>query len=254
MNYTYKLRVQGLCCELNSLLGFYESVSEENCRIYIDASVSSYFKDISIYDVFNFPDVFVDVPHEKSTTVTAQDHRDGALKHYKPSLTTQECTELFSYTTKFQEKLNENISNLSLPRRYKCFHIRRGDKVGEMFHGYTKRTGKTEASRFNFTDYLKISDRSIETVFVMSDDYSSILEAQDHGVDVMTLTAEDETGHSTDLDTRKNRHYCEEELIRFFSEIEIAKQSQQFIGTASSNVYRYIKNLCTGDNEFLSLD
>ena len=31
MNYTYKLTTRGLCSELNSLLGFYESVIDEDC-------------------------------------------------------------------------------------------------------------------------------------------------------------------------------------------------------------------------------
>jgi len=31
MNYTYKLTIRGLCSELNSLLGFYESVIDEDC-------------------------------------------------------------------------------------------------------------------------------------------------------------------------------------------------------------------------------
>jgi len=71
---------------------------------------------------------------------------------------------------------------------------------------------------------------------------------------VKTLTTEEQIGHSTDMDINNHRHYGEKELVQFFSEIEIAKQSQQFIGTESSNVFRYTKNQCVKNVKFISLD
>ena len=50
------------------------------------------------------------------------------------------------------------------------------------------------------------------------------------------------------------KSYTIQELVDLFTEIEIAKQSQQFIGTESSNIYRYIKNQCVNNTEFISLD
>ena len=63
-----------------------------------------------------------------------------------------------------------------------------------------------------------------------------------------------QAGHSTDVDIDNNKSYRLEELVLFFSEIEIAKNSQQFIGAKSSNIFRYIKNQCVKDVEFISLD
>ena len=113
---------------------------------------------------------------------------------------------------------------------------------------------KGESTKYSFQNYFEKSNQSIETIFIMSDDYASVLESQKYNLNIKTLTTEEQTGHSTDLDTDNGRHYKEEELIQFFSEIEIAKQSQQFIGTKSSNIFRYIKSQCVKDVEFISLD
>lgn len=255
MNYTYKLTTRGLCSELNSLLGFYESVIDEDCQIFIDASASQYFKSVSILDVFKFPSFFVGSPCNDSTIVSANKWRKSAAIQYKTKLTTQQCTEFFSYTDAFKQKLNENITKLSLPKKFNCFHIRRGDKVGERLYKWAEKQGKKgESKKYNFEDYLEKSDQSIKTIFIMSDDYSSIIEGQQHGLKVKTLTTIEQTGHSTDMDIDNHRHYGEKELVQLFSEIEIAKQSQQFIGTKSSNIFRYIKNQCATDVEFISLD
>ncbi len=248
VNYVYNTGRRGLCSELNNLHGFYEDIINKDCRAYIDASSSQYFKIVSIYDVFKFPNVFIDAPQPNSTIVTGRPWIKAAQTGYTTKLTTQQCAELFCYTDKFQEKINKNIDKLSIPSKYNCFHIRRGDKVGE------KKTGEIEAKKYNFKEYLTQSDRKIKTIFIMSDDHSCILEAQEHGYNIKTLTTKDQTGHSTHTDWDHDRSYLLDELIQFFSEIEIAKQSQQFIGTKSSNIFRYIKNQCVNDVEFISLD
>lgn len=63
-----------------------------------------------------------------------------------------------------------------------------------------------------------------------------------------------QAGHSTDIDIDNNKSYTLEELVLFFSEIEIAKSSHQFIGTESSNIFRYIKSQCVKNVNFISLD
>ena len=255
MNYTYKLTTRGLCSELNSLLGFYESVMHEDCQVFIDASNSQYFKSVSIRDVFKFPSFFVGSPCNDSTVISGNKWRKSAVRQYKTKLTAQQVNEFFSYTDSFKQKLNENITKLSLPTKFNCFHIRRGDKVGERLYKWAEKQGKKgESKKYNFEDFLEKSDQSIKTIFIMSDDYSSIIEGQQHGLKVKTLTTIEQTGHSTDMDIDNHRHYGEKELVQFFSEIEIAKQSQQFIGTTSSNIFRYIKNQCVKDVEFISLD
>jgi len=254
-NYIYKLTKRGLCSEFNGLLGFYESVINTDCQVFIDASGSQYFKSVSIHDVFKFPSFFVDSPCDNSTVIPKNKFKYAAVRGYKTKLTTQQISELFSYTDSFKQKLNKNITKLSLPSKYNCFHIRRGDKVGERLYRWAEQKGmKGESTKYSFQNYFEKSNQSIETIFIMSDDYASVLESQKYNLNIKTLTTEEQTGHSTDLDTDNGRHYKEEELIQFFSEIEIAKQSQQFIGTKSSNIFRYIKSQCVKDVEFISLD
>ena len=61
-------------------------------------------------------------------------------------------------------KNNKNISKLVLPSKYKCFHIRRGDKVGETLCRWADKCGQTESKRYDFEDYLKKSDQLITEV------------------------------------------------------------------------------------------
>jgi len=253
MNYIYKLTTRGLCSELNALLGFYESIINEECKVFIDGSASQYFKDVSIYDVFDFPCNFVNEQLEEATIVSSNKWRKAACRNYKCSLSSQICLDFFTLNRSFQDAIDSKVVSLELPNNYNCLFIRRGDKVGESLYRWTEKTGKTESRRFEVKDYLqKINNKSLP-VFIMTDDYASILEARKHNVNITTLTTVDQTGHSTDLDTDNGRCYGIGELFQFFSEIEIAKHSQQFIGTASSNIYRYIEAQCS-NNSFISLD
>lgn len=249
-NYVYKVKQRGLCCELNCLLGFYESVVDQNCLIYIDASASQYFKNVSIYDVFNFPDIFVDTLQPDSTIIDACRWSKSARKNYITTLTKRQCTELFTYTDDIQKHINTTISKLSLPQLYNCFHIRRGDKIWE-------------TQCFEFIEYINathISTTTNNNLFIMTDDYNCIKEGRDYFSknnilsNIFFLTGSEQTGHSTVQFNKKNKIYSHKELVQFFSEIEISKQSQHFIGTKTSNIYRYIKNQCTTDAKFTSLD
>ena len=61
-------------------------------------------------------------------------------------------------------------------------------------------------------------------------------------------------GHSETLNIQNDRSYSKQEVVQFFAEIEIAKLSAFFVGTRTSNVYRYIMNTCTTNTQFISLD
>tara|TARA_R110000772_G_scaffold146881_1_gene257265 strand:- start:140 stop:901 length:762 start_codon:yes stop_codon:yes gene_type:complete len=253
MNYIYKLTTRGLCSELNALLGFYESIINEECKVFIDGSASQYFKDVSIYDVFDFPCNFVKEVPSEATIISSNKWRKAACRNYKCSLSSQICLDFFTLNRSFQDAIDSKVISLKLPDDYNCLFIRRGDKVGEALYRWTERTGKNESRRFEVEDYIqKINNKSLP-VFIMTDDYASILEAHEHNVNITTLTTADQTGHSTDLDTDNGRCYGMVELVQFFSEIQIAKHSQQFIGTGSSNIYRYIEAQCS-NNSFISLD
>lgn len=264
MNYIYKFATRGLCSELNTLLGFYESVVGQNCRIYIDASTSMYFKGVSIQDVFSFPDIFVDKPHPDSTIIHSGEYvkSSPAGRAYETSLTKKQCAGLFSHTDDFQKQINVTISKLSLPLLYNCFHIRRGDKVNEKL-AWTSGEKRGESLRFEFKDYINsINSSSIKTnnLFVMTDDYRCIKEGKSYLAEIgssnkiFSLVKPNQSGHSSILAREKEKVYSQKELVQFFSEIEIAKQSQQFIGTETSNIFRYIKNQCVGDVKLISLD
>jgi len=238
-NITYQITNRGLCSELNGLCGFYESVVNKDYQIFIDDSRSQYFKNVSIYDIFDFGDMFINKPIPNSQMVSADEWRKPARKNH------------FKHTESFKLKIYNNINQLNLPKVYKCFHIRRGDKVGEKHYKWTERTGKKESKRYEFIEYLNNSDRSISSIFIMTDDHKVIKEAEKYQADdLYYLTTKDQQGHSTDEDLERDRAYTETDLVKFFTEIEIAKRSTQFIGTRSSNVFRYIKNSL----EFISLD
>jgi len=238
-NITYQITNRGLCSELNGLCGFYESVVNKDYQIFIDDSRSQYFKNVSIYDIFDFGDMFINKPIPNSQMVSADEWRKPARKNH------------FKHTESFKLKIYNNINQLNLPKVYKCFHIRRGDKVGEKHYKWTERTGKKESKRYEFIEYLNNSDRSISSIFIMTDDYKVIKEAEKYQEDdLYYLTTKDQQGHSTDEDLERDRVYTETDLVKFFTEIEAAKRSTQFIGTRSSNIFRYIKNSL----EFISLD
>lgn len=262
MNYIFQIRERGLCSELNSLLGFYESIIDTDCHVYIDADQSQYFKTVSIYDVFKFPDIFVDTPQPDSKIIRSRQWSRAASTKYKTKLTKLQCSELFSYTNHFQNRLDKNIKQLSLPLNYNCFHIRRGDKVNEKL-AHTSGAKRGESLRFEVADYIHAANSSsvdIDNLFIMTDDFKCIQELREFLLEhqdsytIFSLVKRGQDGNSTLLDLRNKKKFSEQELVQFFAEMEIAKHSNTFVGTRTSNVYRYIMNTCTTNTKFVSLD
>ena len=254
-NLVYKLRRRGLCSLLNSVLGLCEEqLLGDKKTIYIDSSNSTYFKNICFFDVFETNEIIIN-------SVTG-DEIPISEKHARKFATKQNQTLIkfiLNYTAEFHKEIKSVVSELNLPKTFSCFHIRRGDKVGEKLYTWTQKTGRTESKRFEFCDYLKHC-KNIETIFIMTDDFRCIQEAREYinnnnlPHNILYLTQESQDGHSETLNIQNDRIYSKKELVQFFSEIEIAKQSQQFIGTKSSNIFRYIKNQCVNDVEFINLD
>jgi hypothetical protein len=183
----------------------------------------------------------------------------AATRSYKTSLTKKQCSELFSYTDDFQKQINATISKLSLAPLYNCFHIRRGDKVNEK-KSWTSGRSRGESLRFEFSDYIKLTLKKTNDLFVMTDDYKCIEEAKAYLAKIGSLNKlsflveSTQDGHSSNLENENKKIYSQKELVQFFSEIEIAKKSQQFIGTETSNIFRYIRSQCVTDVKFISLD
>ena len=262
MTYIYRLSGRGLCSELNSILGFYESIKNENCSTFLDASSSQYFRDYSIFKVFSFPCLFTAKSHPDSRIINAKEWVHSANAKYKTSLNQEECIELFSYTPEFQRKILSCMSRLLLPENYSCIHVRRGDKVNEK-PAWTSKRSRGESLRYEFTDYISALQKllpNLENIFIMTDDYKCVQEAKScllangSPVKIFSLVKPSQVGHSTISDRQINKAYSEDELVQFFAEIEIAKASQAFVGTRSSNIYRYIYNQCHLNVRFSSLD
>lgn len=259
MSITYKLAQRGLCSELNSLIGFYDSITEKQAQAYIDGKQSQYFKNVDIYDVFKFSAPFILKEPSTCNISTSSDWKISAGRNYQPTTSKKILSKLFTYTKEFQKKIDKEISNLNLPKTYSCFHIRRGDKVGERYHAWAAQIGKFEANRKEFSEYLE-SNPGVDKVFIMTDDYKCIQEAHSYiednklSIDIFYLTKEAQLGRSQHFEISNNYTYPEQELVQFFAEIEIAKHSEMFTGTKSSNVYRYIMNTCITNTKFISLD
>lgn len=255
-NIIFKLKTRGLCCVLSSIHGLLEErLLGSKKTVYVDSTGSHYFKIVNFYDVFETNKILTDsvIGDEKKVVEGAAACRFGK-RAYKSKI-----KSILNYTPEFHKEINAIISKLKLPESFSCFHIRRGDKVGEKYSTWTEKTGNTEAKRWEFCDYLKQCE-DIKTIFIMSDDFQSVREAHEYINDnnlphkILYLTNESQNGRSESLEVINNYKYTRQELVQFFAEIEIAKRSDVFVGTRSSNVYRYIMNTCTTNTEFISLD
>ena len=260
---TYKLSKRGLFSELHSLIAFYENELYKDFLIYVDGSRSQYFKHQSVNNIFKFNSRFVKGPFliTNNETINSNGWRKG--KKWKPQTSKRELSELFSYSNEVNQAIDFNIKQLKLPEVFFCFHIRRGDKVGEARYYWTEKAGRTESKRYEFEDYLKkINFNSNEqtTIFVMTDDYKAInegsafLKENDLKYKLVYLTNETQLGHSTDEQIENKYSYNENELIQLLTEVEVAKKAKCFVGTRSSNVFRFIEETCTSHTEFMSLD
>jgi len=257
-NLVYKLKHRGLCSLLNSVVGLYEEqLLGDKKTIYIDSSESFFFKKVCFFDIFETNDIIInsvtgdeipiDLAHARKFA------RSKSPQSPKPSL---------NYTPEFYQDVQSLISKLNLPQSFSCCHIRRGDKVGEKLYKWTRKNGRRgtrESKRFEFCDYLQHCE-DIKTIFIMTDDFKCIQEARKYINDnnlphkILCLTNKSQDGYSQALNHRRKRRYYRQELVQFFAEIEIAKLSDIFVGTHSSNVYRYIMNTCTKNTKFVSLD
>lgn len=256
--YIFKFMHRGITSHLNSLLGLYEEHSINNKgKIYIDSSNSIYFKKLSFYDIFETNVIFTDqIDIGKNTINLEQESRQYAFPKYHPKIPISQRSKIFLYKKNILTEIKKQIEEIKLPQNFFCFHIRRGDKVQEKPHPHK------EANRFEFSDYFdKIKHiENINSIFIMTDDYKVILEAKTYlqknnlNYNLFYLTNQDQDGNASVLDYKQNICYSKEQIINFFTEIEIAKLSRYFVGTNTSNIYRYIKNTCSTETKFISLD
>ena len=254
-NLVYKFTHRGICSLLNSVLGLCEEqLLGDKKTIYIDSSESPFFKKVGFFDVFETNEMIINSVTGDEMLISEGHARVFTHLEYQTSI-----KPTLNYTPEFYQEIQSVVSELNLPQSFSCLHIRRGDKVGEKLYEWTHETGLTESKRFEFSDYLKHCE-DIETIFIMTDDFRCIQEAREYISDnnlphkILYLTNESQDGHSETLNIQNDRSYSKQELVQFFVEIEIAKLSDFFVGTYSSNVYRYIMNTCTTNTKFVSLD
>lgn len=149
------------------------------------------------------------------------------------------------------DQITTQLSALKLPDNYVFMHIRRGDKL------------KREANFIGFDDFIKKHielNKSIKNIFIASDDYNTVLEAnkylQDNKLDykVYNIIDTNNNGHDTHYRLIYKKYFTENEFINFMLEVEIARLSNHVYCTYTSNVGRYIAVLREDLNQITSLD
>lgn len=165
-------------------------------------------------------------------------------------------------------KINNRIKALNLPENYICIQVRRGDKVNEKRSWTSVENASGEAERYEVEEYLGglIGQMGLSSMpdnlnfFVMTDDYKVIREFEIFkrkyriNFNLWTLCNENSDGFSISLDLESERKYSEFEMIDLFAEVEIARKANWFVGTASSNIWRYISKTSDNPDRCLTLD
>lgn len=139
---------------------------------------------------------------------------------------------IWNLNQKTIDKINQNKSEFNLSR-YAVLHIRRGDKLT---------TG--EDSLYSYDKYMsKIDVKNIQCVFVMSDDYRVYEDLVKNypKLNFYTLIDENHRGHFQSSFNKLSINEKEKNAINLFTEIEIAKEANFFVGSKNSNIYRLIE-------------
>lgn len=265
--FRYSLQNRGLCSELNSVLGIYQKCRELGTYSFIYGAESLYFQKILFWQVFKPHEFLKTFPppnsqlYKSSRAFNVKEARTYARTTYKQSMSNLDASQALVFQNNFEKSLLELIKSVKLPKIFNTIHIRWGDKVGDAWDRETILRGSTEAKKKFFADYFKpLKNIPIGTIFIMTDDITSIdlakdfLKSQNLPHKIKFLTRPEQKGRSESQDLDAKKQYSRQELLQFFAEIEIAKRSKFFVGTRTSNVYRYIKNTCKSKTKFISID
>jgi hypothetical protein len=147
--------------------------------------------------------------------------------------------------------------SLELGDEYAAFHVRRGDKI----QTFQNRLGEpvVEGEYIDASSYLtrlREVNSSLQTIFVMTDDYSIVNELSelDPTIRIKTLCPPSQNGYFQHIHTRLPREKKVAEVQQLILEAEIASQSKAFIGCYKSNVSRYIAMMHRDINSCSSVD
>ena len=139
---------------------------------------------------------------------------------------------IWNLNQKTINKINENKSMFNLSK-YVVLHIRRGDKITT-----------SEDLLYSYDKYIKkIDSKNIQCVFVMSDDYTVYEDLVENypKFNFYTLIDENQRGHFQSSFNNLSINEKEKNAINLFTEIEIAKKADFFVGSKNSNIYRLIE-------------
>ena len=140
--------------------------------------------------------------------------------------------DVLRYNKKTALKISMNKSLFSLSN-YAVFHIRRGDKIT---------SGEDVLS--SYESYIKKLQRTkINSIFIMTDDYSVFEEMVKKYpmYKFQTLTKKTQRGHFQSSFNKMSINEIESNTINLLTEIEIARESELFVGSLNSNIYRLIE-------------
>ncbi len=179
----------------------------------------------------------------------SRDPHRAKKKYYIPELgingnIQEACSKLIETTWRYNEKTQKSIDGLkasvNISGNYIGFHIRWGDKSIE------HKPYPAEAY------FAKVADTETKKTFVASDDYRAVdaVRRLRPGWEVYTLEREDERDFSYAGFLHQPEEARQEQLLRLFASVDLLSQSQQFIGTYSSNLGMYVgmrnAKICTG--------
>lgn len=127
--------------------------------------------------------------------------------------------------------------NLVKLENYAVFHIRRGDKVAQAT--MEDRTYEVE----EYFHKLNSISPTIRTIFLMTDDYNVFLEIEQKFPEykILTLSDPNSSGHHQDKFNNSPAERKKEAGINLLTELEIARNSQLFIGSNGSNIFRLVE-------------
>ncbi len=151
---------------------------------------------------------------------------------------------IWRYNLEIKNKVQERISSLNLPKQFVAMHIRGGDKI-------------LEADLINWEKYVVTAYQvkvDCRNWFVFTDDYSIIESIKKDYPDyqLSSLCDSRERGYFYG-DFLNDKSTMVDKMIRMFASVDICKQAEFFIGTATANPF-FVVFLAKDGKNCVSLD
>lgn len=141
--------------------------------------------------------------------------------------------EIWHFNKEVQVSIDNKIKALNIPKKYICLHIRRGDKLREI-----------EGNVFaNVSEYIELAKNksSVIDYFVMTDDVRVVAELENKYKNYRFYTLSDtQIGFKIETFNDSSKQFRYDSTIALLADIEIAKKSDMFVGTYTSNIFRLV--------------